>query len=453
MARPLLLTGLAALVFLPLVSGRCLSEETARAEQGNLQIRSSGSEAGSPQNAPTEQQELQRAIDEAANDRAAIVRNLELFLNKYPESAQRPQIYRAIVESSLQLNDYPRATDYAERLVALNPDDSSMTVMSIQLLDRYSDAAGWRRAISYCSRVLEFVDRTTPSEKSPRVSTEDWGNQKKHDESSLLFTRGRLHQKLSELDHAKKDFESSYALVPNAAAAERLGELAELRKDPNTAIWEYARAFALTDAATGDASRAEMRKKVGNAWRLAHGSEEGLGDYLLRAFDAAAASTAPPKPARNAGLQEPYEFTLRRVSDGAPVPFADNRGKVVVLNFWATWCGPCRAMEPHFDRLASRYSDQKDVVFFALNCDEDEALVKPYLQEEKPQTIVLFADGLEHALHVTAFPTTVILDRTGKIAFRANGFDPDTVDKMLTEALDRALRGAENQSPSAAVAP
>ncbi len=100
------------------------------------------------QDAAIENVDLQKAITDAGNDRAAMVRNLDAFLKKYPESSQRPQIYRAIVESSLQLRDFPRATEYAERIVALNPEDTSMTVLSIQLLDRYGGADGWRRAIS-----------------------------------------------------------------------------------------------------------------------------------------------------------------------------------------------------------------------------------------------------------------------------------------------------------------
>ena len=60
-------------------------------------------------NAAAEQQDLQTAIEQAGNDRASMLRNLLEYLKKYPQSSQRPQIYRAIVESSLQLRDF--ATD------------------------------------------------------------------------------------------------------------------------------------------------------------------------------------------------------------------------------------------------------------------------------------------------------------------------------------------------------
>ncbi len=402
---------------------------------------------------PTEQQDLQKAIDDAANDRAALVKNLEAFLKKYPESMQRPQIYRTLVEADLQLRDFPRATDYAERLISLNPDDIPNTVLTIQLLDRYGDVPGYRRAVFYCSRVLEYVDHTSPSDKPARVSPEDWEASKKRDKSSLLLLRGRLYQKLNDIPNAQKDFESSYALIPNSTAAEHLGELAEMNKDLNTAIQQYARAFALTNGSDGAPSRADLRKKIGNVWRLAHGSEDGLGDCLLHAFDATTAAASPSKSARNSNGKEPYDFVLRNVTDGTQVRLADARGKILVLNFWATWCGPCRELEPHFERIAARYSARTDLLFYALDCDDDESLVRPFLQEEKHKIPTLFADGLERLLRVNSFPTILILDRTGKIAFRADGFDPDGFEKSLGDAIKRIAQLSGDPSPSAAVKP
>ena len=437
------------MLLVPQIAG---AQEPAKPQPpASSKTQNPSAQKGQQATTPSEQQELQTAIEDAGNDRAALARNLEAFLKKYPESSQRAQIYRALVEATLQLRDYPRATEYAERLVALRPDDTSITVLAIQLLDKYGDSSGWRRAITYCSRVIEQVSGISATEKSPRVSNEDWETEKKHDKAALLLVRGRLYQKLNDMPNAQKDFEASYTLEPTAAAAEKLGELAELRKDPNTAIREYAIAFALADGTKGTSSRSDLRNKIGNVWRLAHGSEDGLGDYLLHSFDDTAAVAKAAKPARNAGLKNPYEFTLRKAPDGSPFPFAETKGKVVVLNFWATWCGPCREMEPHFEKVAAHFAGQKDIVFLGLNCDDDETLVGPYLEEEKPKTGVLFADGMEQLLAVHSFPTTLILDRTGTIAFRTDGFDPDTVDKVLVEAVERVAHPVD-ASPAAAAA-
>jgi len=426
-----------------------LGQEPPVAPAPQAEPKSAAPPDKSKQNEPTEQQVLQKAIDEAGNDRAALVKNLEAFLKEYPQSAQRPQIYRALVESCLQLRDFARAVDYAERLVALNPNDISNTVLTIQLLDRYGDTAGYRRAVFYCSRVLEYIDHQTPVDKSKRVSVEEWENSRNRDRSNLLLVRAGLYLKLHDLANAQKDFETSYALIPTATAAERLGEIAETNSNLNLAILEYARAFALSEGANASPSRAELRKKLGNVWRLAHGSEDGLGDYLLRAFDDVSASGAA-KQARNPGAKDPYDFTLRKVTDGSPVPFADAKGKIAVLNFWATWCGPCRALEPLLDRVAARYVGKDDVVFYALNCDDDESLVKPYLAEEKFKTPAMFADGLDRVFRIENFPTTVVLDRTGKIAFRADGFDADNFERNLTEAIEHLEQGNAPATPTAA---
>ena len=435
-----------------LLSFPALAQESSSSAPAAPPSKNAVSRRAAAQDAATENADLQKAINDAGNDRAAMVRNLDAFLKKYPESSQRPQIYRAIVESSLQLRDFPRATEYSERIVALNPDDTSMTVLSIQLLDRYGGADGWRRAVSYCSRVVDRLEHASLADKPVRVSAEEWQNDQKRDISSLLVVRGRLQQKLNDLSSAQRDFAASYAALPNGAAAECLGEIAELQKDPNDALRQYARAFSLDDHADGVSSQRELRKKIGNVWRLAHGSEDGLGAYLLQAFDETAVAAIPPKPIPNKGLKEPYEFTLRKAPEGTPFPLADTKGKVVVLNFWATWCGPCRELEPHFERVAAHFSGDTDVLFFGLNCDEDESLVAPYLAEERPKTTTLFADGMDILLRVNAFPTTVILDRAGKVAYRSDGFDPNDIEKVLTDAITRVAHPPETPAPNTATA-
>ena len=391
------------------------------------------------QKSPSPDEELQQAIDNAGNDRAALVRNLEAFLQKYPEAPQRVRIYRALVEATLQLRDTTRAADYAERIVALTPDDMSMTVLAIQLLERNGDEAGLGRATSYSTRELDYIGR---DEKSPKISQEDWEASKNRDRMTILALRGRLYLKLHETAKAQKDFEDSYAFEPSAGAAEKLGEIAEMKKDLPRAIQQYARAFALADAKNG-ADRRKIRQKLGNVWRLAHASDEGLGEYILRTYDEVTQSPANATAAKNANAKEPFEFTLRRIPDGSALPLSAEKGKVLVVNFWATWCGPCRALEPVFDRVAINFHQNHDVLFLAADCDEDETLVPPYLKEVKPQTAVVFADGLDRLFAVNSFPTVVIIDRAGKIAYRTEGYgDEDAFQQSLTTAIHQALAPA-----------
>jgi thiol-disulfide isomerase/thioredoxin len=292
---------------------------------------------------------------------------------------------------------------------------------------------------------LEYIGS---DEKSPKISKEDWEASKNHDRMTVLLLRGRLYLKLHETAKAQKDFEDSYAFDPSAGAAEKLGEIAELNKDLPRAIQQYARAFALADATKNTPDRREIRRKLGNVWRLAHGSDDGLGEYVLHTYDEVTASPAKSNAARNASAKEPFEFTLRRVPDGSSLPLANEKGKILVVNFWATWCGPCRALEPVFDRVAMDFQQNHGVLFLAADCDEDETLVPPYVKEVKPQTTVVFADGLDRLFAVNSFPTVVIIDREGKIVYRAEGYGEDNFQQSLTAAIHQALEptAAANKS-------
>ena len=263
----------------------------------------------------------------------------------------------------MQLQDTARAADYAERMVALNPNDVSTLVLAIQLLERQQNEEAFRRAVTYCTSLLDALSRTTSSERSPRTSVEQWERDKKTDIANTYFLRGDLYLKLKDFPPAQKDLETSYDLLPSSGAAQRLGEAAELQKDLNAAIQEYSRAFAISEGRGGDVSRQEIRKKLGNVWRLAHGSEDGLGEYLLRVYDEVSSVSATAKPRKNEGLRELSEFTLRKAPEGIPYPMKDLKGKIIVVNFWATWCGPCHALEPLFARVASQFQGLSEAVF------------------------------------------------------------------------------------------
>ena len=446
-----------SILFLGAAASPLCGQAFAQRETSQDQTSQSSKIAASKQSAPGKQRspedELQQAISNAGNDRAALVRNLEAFLKEYPDSRQRPQIYRALVEASLQLRDNARAAGYAERIVALSPDDISMTILTIQLLEQNGDEAALRRATNYATRVLEFVEHSSAGDKSPKISQEEWAAERKRDRMSVLAMRGRLELKLKDTLAAQKDFEASYAILPGAAAAEQLGEIAEMKKDSNGAIQQYARAFALADATNGTAGRREIRKKLGNVWRLAHGSDDGLGEYLLRTYDDVSQASIAAKPKKNADAREPADFTLRKAPEGTAFSLKDTKGKVLIVNFWATWCGPCHALEPLFARVAADFQANPDVLFLAANCDEDETLVAPYLAEDKPRTPVVFADGLDRYFTVNSFPTVIVFDRAGKIAYRSNGFEPDTFEPNLAAAVRRALAPPSGSSPAGNPAP
>jgi thiol-disulfide isomerase/thioredoxin len=391
--------------------------------------------------------ELQKTIADAGNDRGALVRNLERYLQRFPDAPRKAAVIRALVESCEQVQDDACALKYSEELIALRPDDSEIMMLAVGLLQKAGDEGSLTRAAGYVSRVLDRIEKTTVAEKPARVSLVEW--QEHHDElrAALYNLRGQIEKSQHDDAAAEKDLRMSYSVRPNAVAAEQLGEIAEMRRDYATAAQEYLLAFVLPeDGPVGKVNRREVRKRLGNVWRQLHGGEQGLGEAVLAQYDllgaAAAGSAAAANPAAgNKNAKDAYAFVLRKM-DGSGVPLAPLRGKVLVLSFWATWCGPCRELEPRFVQVAKNYAGNADIAFYAVNTDEDESLVAPFLSHEKWDVPVVYADGLDDFVKVQSLPTVLILDRSGKITYRINGYPPEGFAENLTNAIQAAVGSA-----------
>jgi thiol-disulfide isomerase/thioredoxin len=130
-----------------------------------------------------------------------------------------------------------------------------------------------------------------------------------------------------------------------------------------------------------------------------------------------------------------------RRADGSELKLAEQKGRVLVLNFWATWCLPCRELEPLFDRVFDEFRERSDVTFLAVNGDEDEDLVRPYLERHKLRVPVVFADGLDSVMKIRSIPTVIVLDREGHLVYRSEGFEPEGFIEALSRAITRALGG------------
>jgi thiol-disulfide isomerase/thioredoxin len=164
-----------------------------------------------------------------------------------------------------------------------------------------------------------------------------------------------------------------------------------------------------------------------------------LGEAFLAAYDRIGAPAQKPGAERhNANAKDTYDFVLRKI-DGSAVPLATEKGKTLVLSFWATWCGPCRELEPEFAQVAKGYAGNPQIDFYAVNTDEDEAAVAPFVAHEKWDVPIVYADGLDAFMRVESLPTIVILNGDGKIAYRTDGFMPDGFEETLTTAIQRAM--------------
>jgi cytochrome c biogenesis protein CcmG/thiol:disulfide interchange protein DsbE len=150
------------------------------------------------------------------------------------------------------------------------------------------------------------------------------------------------------------------------------------------------------------------------------------------------AASLKPASERNAAPA----FTLKD-SNGANVSLADYKGKVVLLNFWATWCGPCKMEIPWFIEFEQQFKDRGFAVIGVSMDEEGWDIVRPYLQARKINyRIVLGNDQMAQSYGgVESLPTTFLVDRDGKIAATHVGLvSKSDYKNEIVQLLDGAKR-------------
>lgn len=159
-------------------------------------------------------------------------------------------------------------------------------------------------------------------------------------------------------------------------------------------------------------------------WIIAGVSALGLGLAAVP-FLPAGTQTAGAVIASCDGKGTPANFNFRvKDVDGKSVDLADFKGKVVMMNFFATWCGPCKYEIPYFVELQEQYRDQ-GVAFIGVQIEDDPQLLKPFATEYKVNYPMLDANertDLQEAFGpFWGIPVTVMIQRDGTICKRHSG--------------------------------
>ncbi len=129
-----------------------------------------------------------------------------------------------------------------------------------------------------------------------------------------------------------------------------------------------------------------------------------------------------PKPGPRTG--SPSRPISGKTTDGKTVSLADFKGKVVLINFWATWCGPCRQEMPEIIALHNKYKD-RGLVVLSIASDDTQGPVDALLKDSPlPFTVVYGTDDMKRTYAVNALPTTVLIDKSGQIVYDIDGYDP-----------------------------
>ncbi len=155
-----------------------------------------------------------------------------------------------------------------------------------------------------------------------------------------------------------------------------------------------------------------------------------------------------PEPKSIADGTKAPGFSLPQLK-GEEVSLASLKGKIVVLDFWATWCGPCRKGLPLVQKFADWAKDKNDVVVYAVNVwergNDEAAIIKTidaFWTKEKftMPTLMSFSDKITKDYGVSGIPVTVVIDKDGNIAEMHRGYSPNLFEELKAEI--EKLRGS-----------
>ena len=135
-----------------------------------------------------------------------------------------------------------------------------------------------------------------------------------------------------------------------------------------------------------------------------------------------------PSELKSEGQRKPAPNFSLKDADGNAVNLADYRGKVVLVNFWATWCGPCEAEIPWFIEFEKKYKDQGFAVLGVSMDDDGWKSVRPYVASHKINYRIMIGSEVvsQQFGEIESLPTSFVLDRAGRIASNHIGL----VDKV-----------------------
>ena len=369
-----------------------------------------------------DQQDFRRIAESVTDSAKAIGAAAELksYLAGSPDSAMVPfcrvMLVQAMVSSHAPVDQLLAAIDKAEKVL---PDNAALQMefyvsLSRVLVDR---GLALDRAQHYALTAVNLCPKTEEAKPMLAASRSALGD--------ALLAQKKTSEAIRQFNLALPDTRDS------AIVLRQLGHAYEVNNQNDLAINCYVRAVAVfggADSTALDPLRALWKKKNGSLTGLDARIKTAHQASLKRiALDAHAVGTARQAPSwRLPDLDE-------KVHD-----MQGYKGKVVVMDFWGSWCGPCKMELPYFEAMYQRYKNDPKVAFVSINWEktndamQHRTTAREFVEKNKYTFPVMYdhEQSAVQAYQIQGFPTVFTIDKTGVVRYVNIGFDPH-VDLIL----------------------
>ncbi len=210
---------------------------------------------------------------------------------------------------------------------------------------------------------------------------------------------------------------------------DNINGIAELKAEAHAGNGQLDSALTTCIAAYKHCKRESLLKKANEYFVKKHGSEGDYAAYLAKCDIKYIKAEAEKAPLLNFTSLSGEKFSADSL-----------KGKIIVMNFWGTFCNPCLKEIPLLNGLKEKFANEKDVIFLAVT-RENEEIIKSFQQKKASKfdfEHITSGQNIIEDFKIQIFPTNIVINRRGEIIFKREGYDED-IDMKLNRAVEKSL--------------
>lgn len=357
---------------------------------------------------------------------------LKTFAENFPSSKMLSTAYTVYINALRNAGEFNKAKDF---IAAHKNDIQPYTFYSLadKMFDAEKPDLAAVKVITELGVEKSKSELINPTVEQPNYqSKSDWDTDRKYILGLNLYAFGKVLYKEGNKEEAKAALEDAVEFTSNEEA-----DVNELYAQTLLETGSADKAMRiLSSAIKGGKGNDEMKELLKEAYVWVNENDNGFDAYLKELDDTAKEKMTAELKKQMKNDPAP-EFTLTD-TDGKTVSLADYNGKIVILDFWATWCGPCKQSFPGMQKAVNKYADNDNVKFLFVNTWErvDNKLenAQNFIKQNSYTFRVLMDDKNEviTKYKVSGIPTKFIIGKDGNIKFVAVGFSGNA-DQMVDE--------------------